>query len=198
MTLENVASLLVRVRAGDPLAAEELVRTYEPELRRAIGVRLRNSGMQRLVDSIDVCQSVFADFFAKPRASQYDLQTSHELLSLLVTTARNRMIDWKSHSHAHRPAGFQEVSLDDHDGHHISIVCHRPGPVSVLMHRELLEQVHNRLVSEEIQLIEKRAAGLDWQQIAAETGELPNTDRMRLTRAIHRVAEDLGLGPSCA
>ena len=194
MTTETVGGLLFRVRSGDPTAAEELVRIYEPELRRAIRVRLTDTRLRRLVDSIDICQSVLAGFFVRTAAGQYDLQTPQELLSLLVTMARNRVIDCVRHSQAHRPVGFRDVSLAEQNGNQIP--SSQPGPASVLVNRDLLEQVRNRLTSAEVRLMEQRAEGLNWNEIAAATDESPNTVRMRLTRALDRVAEELGLETS--
>ena len=70
MSSTPVADLLGKVRGGDAAAAEELVRTYEPELRRAIRVRLTDARLRRLIDSIDICQSVLAGFFVRTAAGQ--------------------------------------------------------------------------------------------------------------------------------
>ena len=48
--------LIARVRAGDAAAAAELVRLYEPAIRRAVRVRLVDARLERLLDSMDVCQ----------------------------------------------------------------------------------------------------------------------------------------------
>jgi hypothetical protein len=48
-----------RVRRGDERAAEELVERYGPAIRRVVRVRLRDPRLQRLMDSGDICQSVF-------------------------------------------------------------------------------------------------------------------------------------------
>src|SRR5206468_9976043 len=55
----SFADLIGRVRAGDGRAAAELVRRYEPAVRVAVRVRLTDPGLRRVLDSMDVCQSVF-------------------------------------------------------------------------------------------------------------------------------------------
>ncbi len=192
----SVGELLGKVRGGDAAAAEELVRTYEPELRRAIRVRLTDARLRRLVDSIDICQSVLAGFFVRTAAGQYDIQTPEELLKLLVTMARNRVIDWARRSQADRRDGRRDVSIEQDNGEQMQFASPQPGPVSVLVSRELLEQVRSRLAPEELKLMEQRAEGLDWTAIAAQTGDQANAVRMRLTRALDRVAEELGLEQS--
>ena len=46
--------LLSRVRRGDQLAASELVRLYEPEIRREVRLRLTSAAMRRTLDSLDI------------------------------------------------------------------------------------------------------------------------------------------------
>lgn len=195
MSDTSVRDLLDRVRNGDSSAAEELVRTYEPEIRRAIRVRMTDARLRRLVDSIDICQSVLAGFFVRTAAGQYDIQTPEELLRLLVTMARNRIIDWARRQQADRRDSRREVSIDD-DANAVPIASQDPGPASVLVNRELLEQVRNRLSADELRLMEKRSEGIGWNEIAAETGEQANAVRMKLTRALDRVAAELGLEES--
>jgi RNA polymerase sigma factor (sigma-70 family) len=196
MSESGIRDLLNRVRAGDPSAAEELVRTYEPEVRRAIRVRMTDARLRKLVDSIDICQSVLAGFFVRTAAGQYDIQTPEELLRLLITMARNRIIDWARRSQADRRDGRRDVSLQLADGSDRMIASSEAGPVSVLVNRDLLEQVRNRLSADELLLMEQRADGLGWNEIASQIGEQPGAVRMRLTRALDRVAAELGLEQS--
>lgn len=192
----NFRELLDRIRTGDAVAAEELVRTYEPELRRAIRVRLTDARLRRLVDSIDICQSVLAGFFVRTAAGQFDVESPEELLKLLVTMARNRVIDWARRSQADRRDGRRNVPLEDADGQMMPLASDQEGPVTVLVNRDLLENVRSRLGPDELKLMEQRADGKNWNEIAAECGEQPNAVRMRLTRALDRVAEELGLEES--
>src|SRR4051794_13517688 len=85
--------LIRRVRAGDDAAAFELVRQYEPEIRRAVRIRLHDGHMQRVLDSMDICQSVLGNFFARVAVGQFELDKPAQLLKLLVTMARNKLID---------------------------------------------------------------------------------------------------------
>src|SRR4051794_2364784 len=85
--------LLRRVRAGDAEASAELVRRYEPAIRVAVHVRLNDPGLRRLLDSVDICQSVLGNFFVRASAGEFELQSSEQLLKLLVTMARNRLTD---------------------------------------------------------------------------------------------------------
>src|SRR5947209_19442786 len=85
------AEFLRRIRAGDALAAEQLVRRYESLIRREVRLRLHDPGLTRLFDSMDVCQSVMASFFVRAAAGQYDLEQPAQLFALLLKIARNKV-----------------------------------------------------------------------------------------------------------
>src|SRR5271167_2878611 len=94
---------LVRlVRAGDEAASTELVRRYEPAIRIAVHGRLTDPGLRRLLDSMDICQSVLGNFFVRAAAGQFDLEQPDQLLKLLVVMARNKLRDQVSYLHAAR------------------------------------------------------------------------------------------------
>src|SRR6516225_3096861 len=86
------AEFLRRVRAGDEQAAEELVRRYEPAIRREVRLRLTDPRLYRLFDSMDVCQSVLAAFFLKAAAGQYQLERPEDLMRLLVGMTRKQLL----------------------------------------------------------------------------------------------------------
>src|SRR6476620_11789655 len=88
---EGFELLIRRVRDGDQQAAAELVRRYEPAIRRAARVRLLDTRLNRLLDSMDICQSVLASFFVRTALGQYELETPAQLLKLLATMTRNKL-----------------------------------------------------------------------------------------------------------
>jgi len=60
--------------------------------------------------------------------------------------------------------------------------------------RDLLQEVHRRLSADERRILELRNQGTDWAAIAAEVGGSAEALRRKLSRALDRVAEQLGLG----
>jgi RNA polymerase sigma-70 factor (ECF subfamily) len=182
------AELILRVRSGDERAARELVRRYEPTIRRAVRVRLRDPRLRRLIESVDICQSVFASFFVRSALGQYDLKSPDQLLRLLTTIARNKLA-----CHARRElAGCRDLRrinpgavLED---------CPAPGssPSRQLAARELIQEARRRMTPEEQQILERREQGLGWGEIAAELGGRPDTLRIRLARAVARITRQLG------
>jgi RNA polymerase sigma-70 factor (ECF subfamily) len=186
----NFQALIRRVRAGDEAAAEELVRTYEPAIRRAARVRLVDSRLRRRFDSMDICQSVLASFFVRAALGQYELDRPEQLLRLLVDMSRKKVVDHAREQGAARrdyrrsPAGRQDVG---------DVAAADPSPSQQVAGHELLQEFRHRLSEDERHLADQRASGYDWARIAAERGGSPEALRKRLARAVDRVACELGL-----
>src|SRR5262245_2972611 len=86
-----LADLLLRVRSGDPDAAAELLRRYEPAVRLAVRTRLSDPALRRQFDSVDVSQSVFRSFYVRAASGQFDLEEPSNLIALLVRMALNKL-----------------------------------------------------------------------------------------------------------
>src|SRR5262249_30819300 len=113
---ESFRTLIARVRAGDEQAAAELVRKYEPAIRRAARVRLLDTRVNRLLDSMDICQSVMASFFVRAALGQFELETPNQLLRLLATMTRNKLAaQVKGHGAARRDFRRVEAAQGDRD-----------------------------------------------------------------------------------
>ena len=182
--------LVRRVRAGDQAAAAEVVRRYEPAIRRVVRFRLADARLGRILDSMDVCQSVFASFFVRAAAGQYDLDSPGQLVRLLEAMARHKLLRQVERLRADRrdyarcpEGGFEAGEPADS----------APGPYQVAEGRELLAQFLSRLSEGERRLADLRALGRSWKDIAGEVGGNPDALRIQFTRAVNRVARQLGL-----
>ena len=182
--------LIGRMRAGDGDAAAELVRSYEPAIRRVVRLRLNDTRLRRAFDSMDVCQSVLGSFFVRAALGQYDLSSPDQLLKLLAQMARHKVTDQVRRQRA----GQRDVrrNIDDSQAA-AQIAAAQPSPSAYVAGRELLDKVRQCLSSEERDLAEQRAQGREWADIAAERGESAEALRKRLTRALDRVGQQLGL-----
>ena len=83
--------LIARVRSGDSRAAEEIVHKYERVIRLEVRRQLRDPGLRRVFDSMDVCQSVMASFFVRSAAGEHDLEQPEQLVRLLVVMTRHKL-----------------------------------------------------------------------------------------------------------
>lgn len=180
--------LMQRVRAGDQDAASELVRRYEPAIRRTIRVRLRDPRLGRLLDSMDICQSVLASFFVRAALGQYELDQPEHLLKLLTRMARNKLANQANHHRARRRDYRRNEAAAN-----VEKVADSECPSERLSERELLGEARRRLSEEERRLLELRQQGLEWSEIARQLNASPDTLRMRLARAIERVAQEINL-----
>jgi RNA polymerase sigma-70 factor (ECF subfamily) len=68
-----------------------------------------------------------------------------------------------------------------------------PEPSQLASDHDLIDAVRHRLKDEELLLVDLRAEGLGWAEIAKRLGGSPQARRMQLARAVHRVAKALKL-----
>jgi RNA polymerase sigma-70 factor (ECF subfamily) len=181
--------LIQRVRAGDPAAAVALVQRYEPAVRRVVRLQLRDPRMRRILDSMDVCQSVLASFFIRAASGQYDLQQPAQLMRLLAVMARNKLASQGRACYVTR----REKVAAKADAAWERVISPEPGPSHQAAGKDLLEEVWKRLSEDERRLAQRRAERQEWTEIAAEVGGSPEALRKRLARALDRVSHQLGL-----
>ena len=89
----SFSELIERVNGGDEEAAAQLVKEFEPVIRRELRFRLRDSRARFELDSMDISQSVLSNFFVRVAARQYDLKEQGDLVRLLVTMTRNKVAE---------------------------------------------------------------------------------------------------------
>lgn len=184
------ADFMQRIRAGDSQAAGELVHLYEPEIRRMVRLRLRDPRLRRNFDSMDVCQSVLASFFVRASLGQYELDRPEQLLKLLVTMARNKLIyqvrkqQSQNRDYRRRDSAGQEK---------IQLLANGPTPSVIVAGEELLNEFRKRMTEEERQVAELRTQGQEWADVASSLGGTPDGRRKQLARAVERISQELGL-----
>ncbi len=188
--IPSIEELLRRVRAGDQDAAAMLVKRYEPAIRRAVRFRISDAGLAPLLDSMDICQSVLGSFFIRVATGQYKLETPEQLTKLLTTMARNKLISHARRQHAQRRDNRRVSSEAEAAGR---LVSAGESPSKLVAQRDLLQEIERRLSPDERRILELRNEGHEWTTIALELGGSADTLRRRLSRALDRVAEQLGL-----
>ena len=181
--------LLKGVRLGDEDASRELVCLYESEVRRFIRYRLHSPRLRRFLDSVDVCQSVFAKFFARISQGEFDLQDPKQLKQLLLKMANNRLLDhYRKMVSKRRGGGASNVTGQSVDW----VADESASPTDELENRELVDLVRGRLSTDEQLLLDQWMQGEDWLAIATRVGASPEAVRKRFTRAVNRAAGELG------
>ena len=188
---DTFADFIRRIRAGDEQAAVEMVRRYEPLIRREIRLQLEDSRLSRLFDSMDICQSVLKSFFFRTAAGQCDLDTPQQLQRLLVTMAKNKLASAARSQHRQR-RDQRRVAAEGEEKLK-GVAANIPTPSQIVAGKELLERFRQALNEEERQVADLRAEGLAWDDIATRLGGTAQARRMQLARAVERVARELGL-----
>lgn len=181
------SELMHKTRAGDECAAEQLVKLYEPEIRRAARLRMTDPQMRRLVDSMDICQSVFGRFFKNATEGAFEMKSPHQLLALLVTMTRNRVIDEHRKNTSQKRSSDPNAILVDSSG----LVDQSSGPQTKTALNELIQEARSLLTAEELLLADQRNGGASWDEIAADVGETTDGVRKRHERAMNRVRAQL-------
>ena len=185
----SFALFLRRVRGGDGEAAAELVRRYESAIRLEVRLRLRNARLRRVVDSMDICQSVLASFFVRAASGQYELDQPEHLLRLLVAMTRNKLAFQTRRHHYPRRDSRRVIE----GGQALETVAQGPAPDRLVAGQDLLREVRRRLSAEECRMADLRAEGQTWPEIAVRLGGTPEARRMQLGRALDRASRWLGL-----
>jgi RNA polymerase sigma factor (sigma-70 family) len=140
---------------------------------------------------MDVCQSVLASFFLRTAAGQYDLDRPEQLLKLLVSMARKKLA-MTARRH-HRQRRDYRRNLRDGEEKLKQIPDISPSPSQMAEGKELLQRFRESLTEEERQLADLRNHGLEWAEIASRLGGTAQARRVQFSRAVDRVARELGL-----
>jgi len=176
---DDFAELIRRIRRGDAQAAQELIRKYEPAIRREARLRLGPS-LRPLFDSMDLCQSVLGSFFVRIAAGHYELGSPARLMKLLVVMTRNKVREKARRRHEGELGAREPMAAgEDH--------------ANRILNQDFLSEFRRRLSDDERVLWDRRDKDASWQNIASELGATPEALRQRYSRAIRRVARELGL-----
>lgn len=183
-----LATWIERIKLGDEAAAAELVRHYEPEIRRFVRFRLTDPKLRRFLDSMDVCQSVMAKFFHRVQTERISVEHPLQLLKLLMTMARNSLLD-----HARKAKVRRKIAGIGAEEEMNPIPDPRPNPEELVERADLVTLVRGRLRDDEQQTLDRWLQGCGWEEMSQELGCEPDALRKRLTRAIDRASNELGL-----
>ncbi len=180
-----------QIRLGNGQAAEELVRRYESAIRVAVRSKMTDPSLKRELESMDICQSVFASFFLRAAAGQYDLSNQKNLVGLLVRMAQNKLAmqvrkQYQQCRDIRKNLEFEAGPID-HAGRDAT-------PSRIVAGQELWSKVQAQLSQEEREIVRRRASGEGWEEIATGMGGSADGRRKQIKRALDRVSEQLGLG----
>ncbi len=185
----DFVDFLRRIRAGDERAAIELVRRFEPLIRREVRLRIGDRRLNRAFDSVDVSQSVLASFFQRASSGEYQLDRPEQLARLLMTMARNRLIT-RTRRERRKVRDVRRLATEPDALEQVA--DRQSSPSQLASRKELLEQLKAALTANEQEILELRSLGLAWDTIAKRLGGSGQARRMQLSRALDRLERQLG------
>ncbi|MGF1578529.1 MAG: RNA polymerase sigma factor [Gemmataceae bacterium] len=186
----SFAELIKRVRSGDQDAASDLVKRYEPAIRRAIRFRLTDARLGAVLDSMDICQSVMASFFLRAATGQFELEEPSQLQKLLVAMARNKLAMKARSEQAQKRDNRRLVGGNVEDQ---GVAATGASPSQAVSAKEMIQEAYKRLSDDERQIVELRNQGMEWSDIAKQLQASPEALRKKLGRALDRIAQELGV-----
>ncbi len=175
--------LLERLNSGDPSAAEEVFRQYEPYLRMLVHRQIRPP-LRAKFDSMDVVQSVFADILEGVRGAGWHFNDRAHLQAFLARLARNRFLD---RCRKHRKALAHEEPMAESPALEV-MATGQPRPSEVAQRDELWDQMVALCPPAHHNLLQLKSQGLPLAEIAARTGLHEGSVRRILYELASRVA----------
>lgn len=191
MTPESFSEYLARLQAGDEAAWGDLLHRYDDWIRDWIRAWINDHGLRREVDSADVRQSIFADFFRLAPTRYGQLRSMTELRRLLLVLSLNRL---RNRARRRRPQPLPD------DGSR-AFAARDPSPSQhAELHEgeQLLEEFRNALTPELRDVFGwKEEEGLTWPEVGQRCGLLNpqavHALEVRYHRALARVARQFEL-----
>lgn len=192
--MDETRELLVRWHGGDAKAMAELVEQERPFVESQVRSRLGNL-LRRRVDTQDIVQETM--LHALKNAPRFLLSDRSQFRGLLTRMVENRLRSSAARQQRQKRDQRREASLAPADG--VPLDLDRPSPVTdpgdaasrddvrtwVRLALELLDADDREV------LVLRDYQEMSFEQIAGETGESPDTVRMRHRRALPKLARAL-------
>ena len=186
-SLENLLALL---GSGDPAAAEETFRQFEPFLRQVVR-RHFTPGLRARFDSEDIVQSVWVTLLQGFRQARWRFADANHLRAFLIKATRNRFLD-RVRQH-NRSAGHEQPLAELEPDEMPAARDSRPSQLA--QGEELWQQILALCPPEHQQLVRLKREGLSLDEIARQTGLHRDSVRRVLRTLARRLA--FGQAPAC-
>jgi len=179
-----MAELVVRLRHGDPQAAEVVFGTYAQRLTHLAEQQLSRKLAARF-DGADVVQSVFRTFFRRSAAGEFRIGSSDELWRLLVQITLQKA---RAYGREHT-AGVRDATAEVPGGAAFlfEAVAHEPGPAEAAALVDQIQQLLRGLPALYCDLLQLRLEGHSVSDTAVRLG----VSRRTVYRGLHLLQQRL-------
>jgi RNA polymerase sigma factor (sigma-70 family) len=173
-------SLIVMLRSGSELAAQQLLERFEPHVVRVIRKRM-NAQLRGRFDSQDFTQAVWASFFGNlPRVSQF--ADSDALVKFLSRVAANKVIDAGRRAQVRNEHQSDEHLEGIEASRDLRLNLSEPTPSQHAMAGETWDQLIRNEDESDRRVLELRRQGLTQLEISVQLGISERQVRRILSR----------------
>jgi RNA polymerase sigma factor (sigma-70 family) len=169
MNNADLADLIARARAGDEVAAGDLLRRFEGEVRTVVRGKLPRA-LRSQFDSMDFVQAVWTSVLTKdgPDLAQYD--NSRRLMGYLAGVARNKVFEeHRRRTQTHKYDLKREEPLYVRRGNREvprEVPAPDPSPSQDAQAHDRLAQLLKGRSNLDRQVVDLRRRGLTYEEIA--------------------------------
>jgi RNA polymerase sigma-70 factor (ECF subfamily) len=183
---DDFASLLARARQWDQAALAELVRRYEPEVRRVAHAQL-GPALRPYLESMDLVNSVHRSLLLGLRQNKFALSAQENLVALAVVMVRRKIArHWRKVQKEHQQLGHK-VDVLEVEEILTSLSESLDDPARAAEHRDQIRQLFRELDPTDQQLVKLRLEGASTAQTARTLGLDADVLRVRLSRLRKRL-----------
>ena len=177
----ELRSFLARIRAGDELAARELLTRYAPQVRLVVRRQLPRLLRSRF-DSLDFLQSVWASFFRRLRSDPEKFEDPRYLVAFLAQVAKHKVIDEYRRAASRKQDMRREESLSV-GGAPRELIADQDSASELAEANEAFGRLRELLPADRREILVLKVEGLSSREIG---------ERLGLSeRTVRRVLEDL-------
>ncbi len=191
MNDDSLDTMLEKLTVGEPSAAEQLLRNYEPFLRAMVRRRL-SPALRSKFDSMDVVQSIWTHVLAGLRERQWEFRDQAALKAFLARLTYNKFV---SECRRNSTAVQRERPLSPETTGQLAS-SGLPRPSEVVQADELWETLLRLCPPAHRQILELRRQGLLLSEIAARVGLHEGSVRRILYDLARRLASKRQALPS--
>ena len=176
-----------KLRLGDKGALEEMWNRFGNELRRRARTRLRQYGIMRQHESMDICNAVMLDLMNQ---QEIKIRQPKDILRYFRRAIDNQVRDViKSLTRDRRDIRREEKNpVESHN-----VINSGTSPSLFLVREEIFHKVESQLGDDGQKIVQMVRANFGWTEIGQSLGVSPDSIRMKWNRAVRKVQIDAGL-----
>ncbi len=179
MDQNEIEGLLRQAVAGCEDSAVRFVQLFETQIRMEIRTRLASAELARVIDSVDIAQSVFTDFLISARTGEIGQQEPRAAIAMLMRTSREKVAQKiRYHQAGKRDWRRNEGTVEQY----VQLPSDAPGPREQATESDMLEFLRAKLGETDFRLLQLRIEGCSWGEVSVEVGMSPDACRMRIQR----------------